>query len=340
MLAVVVLGGCRPQELRRPADLTAVPGINAVQVQARTTRGVGAEGVVGVLVPEGASAAELEAAEEYAKDNPSDGTPLVGLEPDTQYELYAAAYDSVNAGSAAYVFLGRRFIFSDWVGPVGAWTAKEMAINSAPDAWVSGTVPSEPVKIDFVTRNGDVASASIGSAMVLAEVASGDVEIVSGRLEETFLGTAFFDELAVEGSGAFTLSFSVPSEPGFAALTVTGTLGDVILDATQLAVASKPTSLTKGELPSEPFVVELQNTSGERVTGTSARVRVTAPYAAPGSEPLVGTLEVTATDGRAVFDDFRVATDFAGTGLDVQFEQVDTGDGTPLQSSNTQSFFF
>ena len=337
---VVVLTACSDADVYRPSDLVAVPGINAVQVDVNTVRVGSAEGDVAVVVPAGTSESNLSDAKSRAMDDPSDRTPLAALEPDTRYAAYAAAYDSIRASNIRYRFFGRRYNFSEWIGPVHAWTAKEMVVRSAPDVWVSGEVPPEPVAIDFVTRNGDIASAAIGGAMVVAEVASGNVEIVSGMQVQAEAGVATFDALAVEGAGAFTLSFSVPSEPGFAALTVTGTLGDVILDATRLAVASQPTSLTKGELPSEPFVVELQDISGERVAGTSARVRVTAPYAALGSEPLVGTLEVTATDGRAVFDDFRVATDFAGTGLDVQFEQVDTGDGTPLQSSNTQSYSF
>jgi hypothetical protein len=335
LLATVgtLLTACGGSDPNAPASVTATPGVTSVGVQADVPWN--ADGAFKVVVPSDASAAEVREAKARVLEDLSTTSNITNLKPDTRYDAYAAAYIWESPGRPAYVFLGRRYYMSTWVGPSSAWTAKEMVVTTSPGAWVSGVKPNPPLSLEFITRDGDLASAAIGSTVVRAAVAEGDVEIVSGAAVEAVNGVAMFSDLAVSGSGPFTLRFAVEGEPGFEPLLQDGTLGDVVKDATQLVVASRPASITKDVVPSEPFAVELHNANGDRVAGTSVDVRVVAPYAALDPTPLLGKLRVTAVDGRAVFDAFRVSSNFAGvTAIALQFEQVDTGDGTPLQSSN------
>ncbi len=193
--------------------------------------------------------------------------------------------------------------------------AASLSVQTQPSGAVTGVAfTTQPVVRILDNAGLVVTTGASATAVVTAAVATG-TGTLGGTLTATAVaGVATFSNLAITGTGAHTLQFSISSP----ALNVSSSSFTVAAGtATQVVMATQPAGAVSGVAFTTQPVVQLRDASNNVTTSTAA---VTASIAS-GTGTLTGTTTVNAVNGVATFTDLKIAGSgahtitFASTGL-------------------------
>ncbi|MBY0490953.1 MAG: Ig-like domain-containing protein [Gemmatimonadaceae bacterium] len=194
---------------------------------------------------------------------------------------------------------------------VAAGAPTQLAVTTQPAGAVSGSAfTTQPV---VAIRDAD-GNLTTSTAAVTVAIATGTGTLSGTTTVNAVNGVATFTNLALTGTGAFTLTFT-----GTGLTSATSTSFTVAAQTpTQLAITTQPAGAVSGvNLTTQP-VVEIRDAGGVVVSGSTAAV--TAAITS-GNGTLVGTATVNAVNGVATFTNLRVngsgaqTITFSSTGL-------------------------
>lgn len=177
-------------------------------------------------------------------------------------------------------------------------TVVALVVQTPPGGATSGRA----FTIQPVVRIADNAGLTVaGSTLpVTARITSGSGTLVGTTTVNAANGVATFTDLRIDGSGAYTLTFSTAT-PALQVVSPSFTVGAPA--ASQLAIAQQPGGAVSGLALTTQPIIEVRDASNALVTSSNASITA---LIATGSGTLAGTSTVTAVNGVATFTDLRI----------------------------------
>jgi hypothetical protein len=183
-----------------------------------------------------------------------------------------------------------------------------LAITQQPSIGTSGTAMT-PWKIEV----RDAANLKIANATIAikATVSQGTGTLAGTATQSAVAGVATFGDLAIAGTGGFTLSFGA-TDPLYASLVVVSQ--PLLLSATQsvasMAITVQPAGALSGAAFTTQPVLEIRDAAGNKVSTANNAVTVSI---ASGTGTLSGTTTVSAVNGVVTFTNLTLSSTGAVT---------------------------
>lgn len=212
---------------------------------------------------------------------------------------------------------------------ITAGAPDHLAFAQQPSTTQAGASISPAVTVQILDAQGNVATSSSDQITIAIGNNPGGGTLSGTVTVAAVNGLATFSGLSIDKVGTtYTLLATDTTTPTLTSATSSGF--DITPGAgTQLAFVQQPTNTAPGGAITPAVTVEVQDSSGNRVTSSSASITV-AIGTNPAAGTLSGTLTVSAANGLATFSTLSI--DNVGTGYTL------TASGAGLTSGTSAAF--
>jgi uncharacterized repeat protein (TIGR03803 family) len=177
--------------------------------------------------------------------------------------------------------------------------ASKLAYQVQPSNVTSGSNITPAVTVDIEDQYGNVVTSNTSN--VTLAVASGPGTLGGTTTVAAVNGVAIFNSLSIATVGTYTIK----ATDGALTSATSSSFTVSAAAASKLAFAQQPTNVTAGSTISPSVTVQIEDASGNVVTGNTSSVTLSI---ASGPGTLGGTLTVAAVAGVATFNNLSITT--------------------------------